>query len=340
MRPALLTLGILLGLAACRVEVGGPQTAVRQQGVRGKVTIYSSMYREVIDEVDPLLEAELPDVDIEWLQAGSEKIATRLDAELAAGATPADLVLTSDPLWYERLARAGHFRPYASLRALPLDRRFVRPDGAYVTSRLSTMVIAYDTRKITADEAPKTWADLFSGKWPVTMPDPLGSGTAFSSVALLFAADPSIEEAMRSAKVVASGGNSSVITRIESGEQTVGMVLLENVLEAQTRKGPIGLSIPSDGPIGIPGPIAILQLAPNPEAAQAVYDRLLSEPVQKLMVKGRLHSPYERVAAPIGAPSSAEIAASKYQVTPEFLDRTLAHAEELKARFSELGRGE
>lgn len=323
----------------CRVEVGAPGPKVGGEGPpQGKVTIYTSMYREVIDAVDPQIEAALPGIQVEWLQAGSEKIATRLDAELEAGATPCDLVLTSDPLWYERLARAGHLLPYASLRALALDRRFVRADGAYVTSRLSTMVIAYDTRKVAADEAPRSFAALFGPTWRgrVTSADPLGSGTTYTSLALLLDHHPELLAQLRAAQVVASGGNSSAITRLESGEQVVAMVLLENVLEAQARGASIGLVVPEDGVVVVPGPIALLRLGPNHAAAQRVYDQLLSPEVQAELVKGRLHSPYETSPAPPGAPPLSVLLASPYQVTPTFLDRALLGAEGLRAALSDL----
>jgi iron(III) transport system substrate-binding protein len=339
--------GFLLAMAAsgwgagCRVEFGAPANtplAEASGAPRGKVTIYTSMYREVIDQVDPLLEAALPEVEVEWLQAGSEKIATRLDAELSAGATPCDLVLTSDPLWYERQARAGHLLPYASLRALALDRRFVRRDGAYVTSRISTMVIAYDQKKVPADRAPRTFAALFEDPWRgrVTLPDPLGSGTTFTSLAVLLGRDPSMLARIRGAQVMASGGNSSTLTRIESGEQQVGMVLLENVLEAQARGGAIGLVVPEDGPVVVPGPIAILRLSPNPHGARAVYDLLLSEPVQRELIKGRLHSPFEELPAPTGAPSIQVVLASPYQVDAAFLEQALSRDEVLREELAHL----
>lgn len=327
--------------AGCRVEFGSPANttnAATSGAPKGKVTIYTSMYREVIDQVDPLLEAALPGVQVEWLQAGSEKIATRLDAELSAGATPCDLVLTSDPLWYERSARAGHLLPYASLRALAMDRRFVRRDGAYVTSRISTMVIAYDQKKVPAEQAPRTFAALFEDPWRgrVTLPDPLGSGTTFTSLAVLLGRDPTMLDRIRGAQVVASGGNSSTLTRIESGEQQVGMVLLENVLEAQARGGAIGLVVPEDGPVVVPGPVAILRLSPNPDAARAVYDLLLSEPVQQELIKGRLHSPFEVLPAPTGAPGIQVLLASPYQVDAAFLDQALSRDEALREALAHL----
>lgn len=334
----------ILALSACRIEVGPEKgkCADERGAPAGEVMIYTSMYRSVIDAIDPLLEEKLPGVRVEWLQSGSEKIATRLDAELSAGATPADLVLTSEPFWFERKKREGQFLPHASLRALALPRDFVDRDGAYLTSRISTMVLAYNTRLVNEAEAPKSFADLFSPAFSgaVTIPDPLASGTSFTTLAFL--ADsygPSIIEKIRDAKTVALGGNSAAMTRLQAGEQKVGFVLLENVLQAQRSGAPIGYKIPAEGAVLIPGPIAVLKLSDNPVAARAVYDLLLTEPLQKLIVGGDLHSPYAELDPPQGAPRLEKLLETKLKFTPEFLQRSYEHAEELRRKYSEIMGG-
>src|SRR5687767_8207394 len=108
-----LLFGIVLlsaGAAACRVEFGAREHAA---GVPGEATVhvYSSMYKEVIEAIGPVLEKRLaetsPGTKVEWFQSGSEKIAARLDAELAAGGSPADILLTSDPSYYAKLQSKG-----------------------------------------------------------------------------------------------------------------------------------------------------------------------------------------------------------------------------------------
>lgn len=299
--------------------------------------IYTSMYRQVIDMVAPVLKAKVPSVEVEWLQAGSEKIATRLDAELAAGAPKADLVLTSDPFWYERLDREGHLLAYASVRALAIPRELVDRDGAYVTSRISTMVIAYNTRLVKEAEAPQSFEELFSERWKgkVTIPDPLGSGTAYTTLAFL--ADVNgleIVDRMKAVDTIASGGGAATMTRIESGEHQVGFVLLENVLQARRNGSPVGFVVPREGAVLIPGPVAILKKSQNAVAARAVYDALLSDEVQAVIVKGDLHSPFEWIAAPEGTPVLEKLRVGEFQWTGGFVERAIGRTEELRRKFS------
>ena len=60
------------------------------------------------------MQERFPDLTIRWFQRGSEDVAARLNSEIAAGRVAADLVMTSDPFWYEELKEAGHLLEYRS----------------------------------------------------------------------------------------------------------------------------------------------------------------------------------------------------------------------------------
>ncbi len=338
-----LVAGVLI-LSACRVEVGAPETrrAALTDRPNGRVTVYTSMYREVIDAVKPVLAEKLPEVEVDWLQGGSEKLATRLDAELVAGTPSADLVLTSDPLWYRRLARDGHLASYAAVPALSMPRPLVDRGGYFVTSRISTMVLAYNETHVKPDEVPKTFLDLFDERFAgrVTTPDPLGSGTTFTTLAfLVHAHGDDVIHRMKAARTIASGGNSSTMTRLESGEHHVGFVLLENVLAAEKRGTPVKWRLPDEGPVLIPGPIAILAKAPNPVAARAVYDVLLSKAAQEKIVAGLMHAPFDDMAPPTGAPPLPKLLETNYEWTDDFVRSAVDDAHALREEFSAIMGG-
>src|SRR5688572_30256923 len=152
---------VVLACPGCRVEFGA-----EEQGSAGArdatVRVYTSMYKEVIEAIEPALAKRLettsPGTRVEWFQSGSEKVAQRLDAELAAGGSPCDVLLTSDPAYYRRLEREGRLVPYVSPAALRQPRALVDPDGMFAAARLSTMVIGLSPRL--AAEPPRSFADL------------------------------------------------------------------------------------------------------------------------------------------------------------------------------------
>ncbi|MCK6527939.1 extracellular solute-binding protein [Myxococcota bacterium] len=296
----------LAGLA-CRVELGPPggRGAASGGGISGELWVYTSMYEEVVRSLEPLVAARYPDLDVRFFQAGSEKVSQRLEAELAGGGSPADLVLTSDPFWYEQARREGRLLRYASPESLRIPREYLDLDGYWATSRLSLMVLAAHGERVPEAERPRRFADLAEPRFRdrVTTGDPLASGTNLTLLAFLQAERGwDFYRRLRGNGLVAAGGNSAVLTRIESGERPVGAILLENLLAARENRTPAVTILPEDGAVTIPGPIAILAGTDNPEAAKAVYDLVLSPEGQRAIVAGRMYSPRPDVPPPEGAP--------------------------------------
>lgn len=340
----------MLTLVACEVHVGplktGPQAAEgggeaatgpnSDAGPSGTVWVYTSIYQSVIEQLDPLIQAKHPKLKVEWYRAGSEKVATRLDTELRAGGSQADLVLTSDPFWYLKLKNEGMLTPHVTPDLLPIPRSFMDLDGYYATCRVSTMVIAYNPELIAEDALPRSFAALkderFKGK--VTLGDPLASGTHFTTTAFLSTVYGwSFYETLRAGGALASGGNSSVLRRVEGKEFPLGVVLLENVLANQAKGSPIKYILPEDGVVTIPGNIAIMKSTDNLSGAKAVYDLIMSPEGQRAMVAGNMHSANPRVAPPGQTPNFDKLPLGRFEWTEAFTADVQQRAAEIKSEF-------
>ncbi len=306
-------LGVVAVILACRIEIGAPATTASQVAddddkVAGRVVLYTSAYREVTDALVLLAKERMPAVELVVFQGGSEKVAARLDAALAAARAHADLLLVSDPLLYRRLKREGQLLPYASPRATPIDRRLADVDNAFVAARASTMVIAFHHTSTKAADVPASLRAAFYDERiakDVAFGDPLSSGTAMFSSLIVSGGDVDFLRQLRARGASITGGNAVVIQRILSGERRFGVVLLENVLLARARGEPVDFVIPNDAVV-IPGDVAILKDSGNVVAARAVVDLILSPEGQALMRGGqgmmhatdpRLPPPDERVPA-------------------------------------------
>ncbi|MDC0708642.1 ABC transporter substrate-binding protein [Stigmatella sp. ncwal1] len=326
-------------LASCRIESAAPSTAPlvsRLEGApSGDVWVYTSMYRHVLDALDPLLQEKLPHVQVHWYQAGSEKVASRLEAERTAGAVRADVLATSDPFLYERLTREGAFLRYASPNVLRVPRSLMELDAHYAAMRLSTMVLV---RRQGLENPPSAFGDLISERWKgrTAIGDPLTSGTAFTWAVFLQAKyGDTFFERLRAKGTIVAGGNAAVLQKVESGEADVGVLLLENALAARERGSPIAFTWPTDGAVVIPGPVAIFQTTPNPTAAKAFVDVLLSPEGQRIIAgKGDMHAVDPRLEGPRGEPGLEALMARTQPWTPELLERGLVRGGELKELFS------
>ncbi len=335
-----LLIATLLLFSACRVESvapGGEATVSRSstEAPSGELWVYTSMYRQVIDALEPLMKQRLPNVTIHWYQAGSEKVASRLEAEAAAGAVRADLIATSDPFLYERLKREGSLLPYASPHALRIPRELLDLDAHYAAARISTMVLVH--RRGLA-QPPKTFAELAEPRWrgKVAIGDPLTSGTAFTwSVFIEGRYGAGFFERLRSNEVVVAGGNAAVLQKVEGGEAEVGVLLLENALAAEARGSPVQHTYPEDGAVLIPGPLAIFKSTRNPAAAKAFVDVVLSPEGQRIIVeRGDMHAVDPRLPGPRQESGLEGLMPRSQHWSADLLERGVSKGDQVKATFT------
>lgn len=328
---------VLLLIAGCRIETASPGAAATTGAPReakGEVWVYTSIYRHVLDALEPQLRAALPGVTIHWFQAGSEKVAARLEAELAAGGTPCDVLVTSDPFLYERFKQEGRWLRYVSPNGLRTPSRYVELDGHYAAVRLSTMVLVHRA----GTPAPTSFASLTepSLKGDVALGDPLTSGTAFTwTVSMEQALGPAYFERLRANEARVAGGNAAVLQKLEGGEARVGVLLLENAIAAKAKGSPIEIAWPEDGAVVVPGYAGIMASTQHADAAKALIDALLSPEGQRVIAAvGDMHAVDPRVPGPRGSISLDELVQRSAPWGAATLERGLTQGARVKADFS------
>lgn len=302
---ALLLIGAMLGALVTGCGSTKPAETPKAQGVKGTVMIYTSIYPDIIELVKPALKKEFPDLDIQWFQAGTEKVMAKVAGEIEAKKVQADLLMVADPSYYLALKEQNLLLKYDSP-----NRKDVKinkdADGYWTGVRISNMVIAYNTAKVSAADAPKTWKDLLDPKWQgrLAMPSPLLSGTAYVAAGVL--SDKygwEYFENLRKNGLKVEEGNSAIQNKLLRGEYYAVMILEENILKMAAKGEPVKVVYPEDGTIVIPSPIAIFNTSKNQDAAKAVLDWFLSKAGQEAIVKGWMHSVRDDIAAPQGAPA-------------------------------------
>ena len=344
MNPRFCAGPLLVGAAlltwGCRIESAAPRAGTQQSCDAtvpgGEVWIYTSAFPAVCDELEALAQKQLPQVKLRWFKAGSEKIASRLEGEFAAGGTQADLLMVSDPFYYKRLKDDGHFTRYASPFVLRVPPSLVDPDAAFATVRVSTMVLAF---RGSLANPPHSFHELTDPRWKgaVAIGDPLSSGTAFTWAVFEESKEgKAYFRALRENGAVVAGGNAAVQAKIEGGEAKVGVLLLENVLAARAKGSDLSFRYPDDGAVAIPGFGALFHSSRNPIAAKAMYDLLLSPEGQSAMVqKGLLHAADPRQPGPAGEPGLTDLLAHTQPWTVEIWTHGLTDGARVKADFAE-----
>jgi iron(III) transport system substrate-binding protein len=303
---------------------------------RPELWIYTSVYREVIDRIAPRVQAALPEVALRWYKAGSEEVAARVTAELAAGACRADVLMTADVFWYENLAQEGHLARLPDDVIKPIPTRFRDPNGHYVTNRTATMVLTVNERVVPRATAPRSFAELAEPRWrgKVVIGDPLKSGTSFVTVATLSKKYGwEYYRRLRANDTMVEGGNSAVLRRVELGERPVGVILMENLLKAAKGRSPAVMIVPDDGAIVIPCPIAILARSRRPDDARRFCLWMNGRPGQEAMAGGWMYPVVAGIAGPAGSPEFEKLLASALCPDAPLIREVAGSAEEIKETF-------
>ncbi|EGO61735.1 ABC transporter substrate-binding protein [Acetonema longum] len=302
---ALLLITALLATVMAGCGGGKPAETPKSKGPQGTVMIYTSIYPDIIELIKPEMKKQFPDLDVQWFQAGTEKVMAKIAGEIEAKKVQADLIMVADPSYYLTLKDQNLLLKYDS----PNRKDIVAnkdTEGYWTGVRISNMIIAYNTAKVSEADAPKSFKDLLEPKWngKIAMPSPLLSGTAYVAAGVL--SDKygwEYFEQLRQNGMKVEEGNSALQNKLVRGEYHAVMILEENILKIGAKGEPVKVVYPADGTIIIPSPIAILNSSKNQEAAKAVLDWFLTKQGQEVIVKGWMHSVRDDVNPPQGAPA-------------------------------------
>jgi iron(III) transport system substrate-binding protein len=132
----------------------------------GQLTWYTSADLQLAEKVGKAFEQKFSGILVRVERAGGERIFSRVAQEYASGLHVADAVSTGDAaqfLVWKRQKLLAPCLPEDVARHIPPEHR--DPDGFYATVRASLCVIAYNTKMVKRESAPKSFADLLDPKW-------------------------------------------------------------------------------------------------------------------------------------------------------------------------------
>jgi iron(III) transport system substrate-binding protein len=302
--------------------------------------IYTSMYKDTIQDLKPRLKKAFPGIKFQWYQAGSEDIASKVQSEILAGALQADVLISSDRFWYEEMANNGNLHAYKSPDTKDIAEQLKHGEGFYTTVSIPVMVMAYNSEAVSAAEAPKSFKEMMDPKWSekFTTGSPLSSGTNFTTMAMLHHHYGwEYIKALKANKTISEGGNSAVIRRLQSKERPVGWVLLENLLRFQDKDDRLQTIFPSDGAVTHANVMAITnKKGANRSLAQRFTDWMLTKEGQEAMTRSYMYSPIPSINPPKGAPPLSRIMAKSFPWTKKFLDSVTRSRVEIKEKYTEI----
>lgn len=295
----------LIALFLCvAMLVGCVPAFAANEDVSGKITIYTSMYQFVIDMMSEALKAEFPNLEVEFFYGGTGSLQTKLAGEMETGTLGCDMMLVAEPAYSLELKEGGWLEPIMIENADTLLRFPYDEEGYWYPVRVCNMVLAYNpemeadwtAKGITIPKSFKAFAEDTALKGLTSMGNPLTSGTTMAAVAAL--TDKygfEYFDGLGANNVMIESG-STALAKLQTGECAAIMILEESVLQKQKEDGVTNLACiyPEDGNIMIPSTVMTVaedrSANLNIEACEAVENWLLSEPAQKLILEGYMHS--------------------------------------------------
>lgn len=272
-------LRLLATTAVVSLLVGGAATA--QNAPSGRLMLYVSHPTEMVDYYVEQFSAETG-VVVDIVYGGTGELLARIGAEAARP--------QADVMWgggsHTGASAPELFRPYDSPALEGISEEMRDPAGYNAPFDAFTMVIVYNKDLVPEDEVPSTWAELADPKWKgkVVHANPASSSSAYAAmVTWLEVGGWELVEALARNQIIADS-SSAPFNQVGQGENALGVAYEEGAFR-WVDSGRIGIVYPEDGVALLPGGLFLVNNSPNPEAAQAFADFVLSKESQEQLVE-------------------------------------------------------
>lgn len=274
----------------------------RQSGSRGepRVVLYCSVDQGIAEPIIAEFERQSGiEVSARFDTEASKTVGLIQKIRAEAASPIADVFWSSEVFHTIRLARESLLAPYIGERTKPWPALFRDADGYWYGFGLRARVIAYNTKKVTLDEAPKTLEDTLDPRWRqrLVMARP-EFGTTGGDVASWFVhygpeRAREILEVLKANKVHLVEGNSTAVRMVATGQADVCFTDTDDVYAAQRNSWPVAMNFLDQGGAGalvIPNTAAVVNGAPHPEPAKKLMEFLLSDECERMLAESDSHN--------------------------------------------------
>lgn len=302
---------------------------------RTPVVVYSPHGRDLLELVERTYEAANPQIDVRWLDMGSQEVYDRLRSERAN--PQADLWFGGPDTIFARAAADGLLAPYRPSWAEAL------PPGSHGEGDLffgvyrTLPVIVFNERALAPEEVPGDWEALLDARYRgrILIRDPIASGvlrTFFGmvlarSVAATGSPDAGFDWLARlDAQTKEYVANPALMhEKLLRQEGAITLWELTDTLLERRRGAPFGYRFATSGTPVIDDSVALVAGAPHREAAVALLEWLGGEEALALAAERVFRIPARTDLPPERLPEWAREALAA--MTPAVYDEALVARE-------------
>jgi iron(III) transport system substrate-binding protein len=262
---------------------------------RTPVVLYSPHGRDQLTLLERAFERRRPDIDVRWLDMGSQEILDRLRFERVN--PQADVWFGGPSSIFDQGIQDSLLVSYRPMWADRVDPRAVGRNDLYFPVYRTPAVIAFNSRAVSRAEAPRDWDEILEPKWnnKVLIRDPMASGTmrAIWGLILVRSLRQTGDTAQGMAWLRRLDGQTKTYTinpallyeKLARQEGLVSLWDLQDILISAAKGMPLGYVFPRSGTVVIHDAIGLVKGSRHPEAARAFIDFVGGKEAQLLAAR-------------------------------------------------------
>jgi iron(III) transport system substrate-binding protein len=244
----------------------------------GALVVYTIWDVEHIRSILAVFNKRFPGIDTTYWQGTRSEIIARTITEFQGGQKSTDVILSEGAPVV--LRAAGAIEPYNTVQANAL----LLHDPTLPTVSLQIMALSYNTKKLKAEELPKSWEDVIHPKYKgmVALDDPLRAGPLSGMLAGLkehWKDDARWTKFIRGLKalnVTVHKSTSAMFRLLIAGEYSIAMPsLLHDVVEEKEKGSPVDY-VKSAAPVISAQQLGIYGKAPHINAAKLFAEWMIA----------------------------------------------------------------
>ncbi len=261
--------------------------ATLEEGAKseGQVVFYTSVSLTDYPKILAAFEQAYPYIKTNAFRSTPSGVVRRADTEAKAGRHAVD-VIGSAPVETSQLRQLQLATSYLSPERNALFKGAFDPEGYWTAFDVTPIVLAFNTKLVSQQEAPKTYQDLLQPKWKGKMSLGTEDYEWFGAVLDAMGKDKGLEYMKALAKQDLHMPGSSSVMRVQlllGGESAIAVAARgRRVAEFKSKGAPIDFRL-FDPYSAEPDMLALMQHASHPHAAILFYDWLLSQEGQSKM---------------------------------------------------------
>jgi len=303
----------------------------------GKVVWYTSIDLAVAERISAAFREKFGGIEVRVERTGAERVFQRIGQEYASNVHAVDLANSSDAAHLLEWKRQGWLLPY-----VPEDvAKYYKPehrdaDGTYAGFRATLCPMAYNTRLVKAEDAPKSFHDLLDPKWKgkIVKAHPGYSGTILTATfEMVRDIGWDFFEGLAKQNIMQVQSSTDPPKKLSLGERSLMADGNEyNIFLLKESGQPVEAIYPTEGTPFVIGPNGIFKAAPNPNAAKLFQNYCFTPEAQTMIIEvGGLRSLHSQVKERPGRTPLRDI-----KVMKEDAEGAEKQTEEIKARYTKL----